>query len=108
MREGVDYVQGAPFFTGAPVKGVAPVLFTARILGDPLLWTPHAVTITIAVINNIGFYTKAGAQRWSYFAMDQSIWNKLDVAAMTAIVGGMYRIEGGTAMKHLFPSVVVF
>ena len=90
LVEGVDYVAGTPF--PAPSTEV-----TAKLLGDP-------VEITKRVIFNIGFYTKAGEQRWSYIGMPKFIWDHLSFNQKRDVIGWMYQREDGTAMRDLFPN----
>jgi len=92
LRVGVDYVSGKPF--PPPSR-----LVTARITGDP-------VEVTIRLIDVIGFYTSHGSQRWIYIAMPQAIWKALRFEQKRAVIGFMYRREGGTALKHLFPEQI--
>lgn len=91
LVEGTDYEQGAPFQAGALT------LYTAKLLGDP-------IALTIKLIDAVGFYTRSGAQRWSYTATPQIAWDELSPATQRDIIGLMYEREGGTAMQHLFPN----
>lgn len=70
-------------------------LHTARLLGDP-------IQLTIRVIDKIGYYTKAGGQRWTYIAMPTFVWNALDPPTRKKVIGFHYQHEGGTEMKALF------
>jgi hypothetical protein len=87
---GTDYAVGTVF----PMN---PNLFTARILGDP-------IALTIRVIDAIGFYTKAGAGRWTYIALPKFVWSALTPEEKRDVIGYMYRQEGGVAMRLLFPN----
>lgn len=89
LVEGVDYVQGDPFKDN-------PHLFTARILLNP-------IEVTIRLIDRAGFYTKAGAQRWTYIAIPKWIWDGLTRDQKVRCIGDMYHHEGGTALRNLFP-----
>ena len=95
---GTDYTQGPPFTTPT-----GP-LFTAMLIGDP-------IALTIKVIDDVGFYTLAGAQRWEYSAVPRFVWESLPdlslaggMASKRDIIGFMYAREGGTTMRHLFPN----
>jgi hypothetical protein len=88
---GVDYEQGDSFQAGTMT------LYTAKLLGDP-------IEITIRVLDSIGFYTKAGAMRWSYIGIPLFIWLDLTSVQMRDVIGFMYQREGGTAMLSLFPN----
>lgn len=97
---GKDYEQGDSFAAGARL------LYTAKLLGDPL-------ALTLKVIDEVGFYTQAGAHRWSYIAMPSWVWGKLlsyEVSPSSIysskidVIGAMYRVEGGTEMRNLFPN----
>lgn len=87
LREGVDYVAGDPFSNGQ--------FRTARLLGDP-------IATTIRVIDNIGFYTQGGNQRWSHTAMPKSQWDKLTTEQKRQVIRDMYRKEGGTELRRIF------
>lgn len=87
LREGVDYVQGDPFSGGQ--------FHTARLLGDP-------VATTIKVIDNIGFYTQGGKQRWVHTAMPKNEWDSLSYEQKKQVVKKMYGHEGGKELKNIF------
>jgi len=87
LVEGKDYVAGDPFPTVN--------LVTAKLLGDP-------VQLTIRVIDAVGYYTKAGAPRWSYIALPKFVWDSLDAPTKKRVIGFHYQHEGGTEMKSLF------
>lgn len=89
LVEGVDYEAGEPF--PAP-----STLITAKLLGDP-------ITLTIRVIDAIGYFTHAGTPRWTYIAMPKFIWNALTLDQKRDVIGFHYQHEGGTAMRGLFP-----
>ena len=72
---GTDYTQGAAFVS------YAHTYYTARLLGDP-------VAQTIRVIDAIGYYTHAGAQRWTYIAIPAFVWADA-VAGSEARRGGL-------------------
>jgi hypothetical protein len=91
LEYGKDYTLGDSF--PHPCEHI----FTAKLLGDP-------VALTIKVIDKIGYYTKAGQQRWSYIAIPKAIWDVLTMAQKRDIVGFHYHNEGGTAMINLFPN----
>lgn len=81
LVEGVDYVAGDAFPGNPNMK-------TARLLGDPM-------TETIKVIDNIGFYTANGQQRWTHTAMTKPQWDGLSTSQKQEVVKEMYRREGG-------------
>lgn len=87
LVEGRDYVAGDPFPSGGGI--------TAKLIGDP-------IEKTIQAIDNVGFYTKGGAQRWTHTAMDKNEWDKLSHEQKKATIQKMYKREGGKAMKSLF------
>src|SRR6185369_10154793 len=89
LIEGVDYERGRPFQVGTATY------YTAKLLLDP-------IATTLRVIDAIGFYTKAGGQRWIYIGIPKFIWDALDHATKVKVIGFMYQHEGGTAMKPLF------
>jgi len=71
--------------------------YTARIIGDPL-------NVTIRVIDAIGYYTHAGAQRWSYIGIPHWLWMLLAPPHKRDVIGFHYQHEGGTEMRKLFPN----
>lgn len=81
LVEGVDFVQGDPFTTSS-----RQTLYTAKFLGDP-------IQTTIKAIDNVGFYTSDGSQRWSYIGMSQDQWNALSPDDKSNVVKGMYMRE---------------
>lgn len=87
LREGVDYEQGDSFSNGK--------YHTARLLGDP-------VATTIKVIDNIGFYTQGGNQRWTHTAIPKSQWDSLSYEQKKQVVKSMYGHEGGKELKNIF------
>lgn len=88
---GTDYVEGTPFsVNGDPY-------YTAKLLGDP-------IEITKRLIDAVGFYTKGGTQRWVYIAMPSFVWRLLNDDAKRDVIGFMYRREGGSEMRELFPN----
>ena len=110
LIEGIDYEKGDPFSTGDQQS--LATLWTARLLGDP-------ITITIRVINAIGFRTVKGTPRWTYINLPSTLWNWLpndqpasDELMRTTyitkkdIIGFMYSREGGTEMLPLFPRII--
>lgn len=86
LKLNVDYRQGDPFNEG---------FHTAYLIGDP-------VDITIRVIDKLGFYTKDGSLRWSYLGLPYGLWKSFDYHSKTAVIGWMYKNEGGIEMKGLF------
>lgn len=88
---GVDYVPGTRF----PLPST---LVTAKLLGDP-------VAVTIHVLDQVGYYTKGGRQRWSYIAIPAFVWASLSFIEKRNVIGFQYKREGGTAMRDLFPPV---
>lgn len=87
---GRDYAVGTPFPNPSD-------LFTAKLLSDP-------VALTIRVIDVIGYYTHAGAQRWTYIALPKFIWSALSADQKRDIIGFHYQHEGGESMRDLFPN----
>ena len=83
LVEGVDYMQGDPF-----VGKDGKTYYTAKFLGDP-------IQTTIKAIDNMGFYTSSGQQRWSYIGMQQDQWMALTPEQKSNVVKGMYQNEGG-------------
>lgn len=81
LVEGVDYVRGDSFGSGV----------TAKLLGDP-------VAQTIRVIDNVGFHTGRGGQRWSHTAMPKNSWDSLTFQQKSDVVAQMYQREGGTGV----------
>lgn len=96
LIEGKDFAQGDPFAIQTPTG--PKTLYTAKLLGDP-------IALTIEVIDRAGFYTQAGAVRWLYMAMPSWLWQQQTRATKIRIIGEMYSHEGGTELRHLFPSV---
>jgi hypothetical protein len=90
LVENVEYIVGAPFPDN-------PRMFTAKLLLNP-------IELTIRVIDNVGFYTKSGAQRWTYIGVPKFLWDGSDRATKVRVIGFMYGREGGTAMRNLFPT----
>ena len=89
LIRGVDYEDGSPFPAPSP-------LITAKLLGDP-------IDLTIRVINNIGFTTRLGGQRWPYIWMPNQLWGSLTRNQKSFIIGHMYKQEGGAKLEGLFP-----
>lgn len=89
LKLGTEYEVGAPFTVGKLV------LRTAKLLGDP-------IALTSRVLDQVGFYTGRGAQRWDYIALPDFVWMNLSVVDRRRVIGFMYKREGGTAMKGLF------
>jgi hypothetical protein len=86
---GQDYEVGSPFNAGIHTY------YTAKLLKDP-------VQTTIQVIDKIGFFTSRGLQRWIYIGVPKFLWDELSLSQKTAVIGYMYKHEGGTAMKKFF------
>ena len=101
LREGIDFKTGAGFDAIPLYAGGGYRFFTATLIGDP-------IALTIRVIDAVGFYTKAGSQRWSYIALPPQVWGNMSPAFKAATIGGMYHREGGTEMKKLFPTPFLF
>lgn len=90
LVEGVDYLKGDPF------KGSdGRIYYTARLLGDPIVQS-------IRIIDNIGFYTASGKQRWTHTAMKEQDWKALTFAQKVDVIRTMYIREGGTELLGLF------
>lgn len=83
LVEGVDYTVGDPFTSGGKTY------YTARLIGDPM-------EKTIKAIDNMGFYTQGGAQRWDYIGMSKSQWDSLNDSQKREVIVGMYQREGGS------------
>lgn len=91
LEEGIDYTQGTPFvFDGVRY-------YTAKLLLDP-------VETTIRVIDETGFYTRSGEQRWDYIGMPKFLWTSLTPDLKRDIIGFMYQHEGGVTLRPLFPN----
>lgn len=88
LKLGVDYEIGDPFPNNKK-------LFTARLKGEPVM-------LTIFVIDRVGYYTKAGLQRWSYIALPDFIWKSLSFDMKKKVVAFHYKHEGGTELKKYF------
>jgi hypothetical protein len=86
----VDYEQGSPFTViDRDAPGGKRTLYTATLLGgDP-------VATTIAVIDNLGFYTENGDPRWGSVPTIPEIedWDDLDSDGKAAIIQKMYEWE---------------
>ena len=93
--DGKDYIQGDPFTVETP-RG-PQTYYTAKLLGDP-------IALTIKVLDQAGFYTHAGGERWTYIAIPGWLWDQQTQATKIRIIGFMYAHEGGVAMRHLFPA----
>ena len=79
LVEGVDYVAGDKF----PNSNMK----TAALLGDP-------IETTIKVIDNIGFYTGSGNQRWTHTAIDKNTWDSMTYKEKSDVIKRMYNNEG--------------
>jgi hypothetical protein len=86
---GTDFTQGDPFTVGSHTY------YTARLIGDP-------IALTIKLIDKVSFQTSWGAPRWSYIDLPKIVWDSLSYDFKKAIIGLMYKHEGGTAMRGLF------
>lgn len=86
---GKDYTQGDSF------ESQGRTFFTAKLLGEP-------ISITIRLLNAVGYYTKAGKIRWDYIAIPTVIWNDLNDVQKKAIIYFHYCREGGSDLKNLF------
>lgn len=84
LIKGIDYEEGDAFGN----------LHTAKIIGDP-------VSVTIKLIDKIGFFTNAAVQRWKYIAIPYKIWSSLSYVEKLYVISWMYQHEGGEAMKCL-------
>jgi len=86
LIEGVDYIKGDPFPDN-------PNLFTAKLLGDP-------VETTIKAIDNMGFTTQAGQNRWTYTdeipGANNKEWFNLSREEKENVIKEMYKREGGS------------
>ena len=90
LQLGVDFEKGDAFIE----KG--QTFYTARLLGDP-------IEITLRVIDAIGFYTRAGAQRWNYVAIPKELWDSLSREQKLLVLRFMYTREGGAQIEKFFP-----
>ncbi len=85
LVEGKDYVQGDKFPGDSN-------LHTAKLLGDP-------IETTIRGIDQGGFTTQSGQNRWSYTqsipGANNADWAKLSQEQKVAVVQQMYKQEGG-------------
>jgi hypothetical protein len=88
---GTDYIQGESFQDGNDI------LYTAKLLTDP-------ITLTIKVIDKLGFYTVMPHMRWTYIGIPWHLWLSLTTKQKEYTIGIMYQLEGGTSMKNLFPT----
>jgi hypothetical protein len=95
LQLGKDYEQGDSF-----IGSDNHTYYTARLLGDP-------ITITIRVIDAIGFVTSLGSSRWVYITLPKFTWDSLTAPHKRDVIGWMYRHEGGTAMIGLFPNYLL-
>lgn len=92
---GLEY--GKDFTRGTAFPHPDDTIFTAKLLGDP-------IALTIRVINKIGYFTRAGKQRWEYIAIPAFVWDTLTLEQKRDVIGFHYQHEGGTQMKPLFPN----
>lgn len=99
LRLGTDYSHGDAFTVELP-DGSAMVLYTARLIGDP-------VALTIQLIDAIGFHTRAGNWRWTYVKMPTFAWHAFTAELKRDFIGWMYFNEGGTELQHLFPNYLI-
>ncbi len=88
---GKEYELGTSFISSGMTY------HTAKLLGDP-------IQTTILVLDKIGFYTGRGGQRWDYIGLPKFIWESLSPDQKRDVIGFMYKYEGGTAMRSLFPN----
>jgi len=91
---GKDYIEGTEFSVYS--TSITAKFFTAKLIGDP-------ITVTIKLIDAVGYYTATGEQRWSYIAIPHFTWNSLRYNQKRDIIGFQYRYEGGTEMIWMFP-----
>lgn len=94
---GKDYEQGESFTAPAGLGDIMQTLYTAKLLGDP-------ITITIRVIDQIGFYTGWFGLRWQYIGIPELVWVTLTPDQKRDVIGYMYEREGGITMRKLFPN----
>ncbi len=91
LKVGVDYLEGDTFSNGR--------YKTAKLLGDP-------VATTIKVIDNIGFKTQRGSNRWTYTnsipGANNAAWSNLSYDQKKNVIAKMYQHEGGSKLKGLF------
>jgi len=96
MVEGVDYVQWDAFKT----KNWT-VLYTAKLIGDPIETTIRAFDNAVANGKNI-FYTSKWWQRWSHTAMTNDQWGKLTKQQKRNVVLSMLQKEGWDITKFTY------
>lgn len=89
LVEGIDYVQGDAFPDN-------PKLFTAKLIGDPVVTTIKALDSAANDNRMQAFYTQGGRQRWDYIGMTDTEWLKLSEAEKAQVIAGMYSREGGS------------
>lgn len=94
---GEDFSVGDPFPPIHKADGTLEPskLFTARLLGDP-------VSLTIKVIDTIGYVTAAHVPRWTYINIPSKLWWALTDEQKRIVVSIHYANEGGTLMAGLF------
>lgn len=90
FKEGQDFSKGDAWSDNPNAHTVA--------FKDP----ETGIDAAIAIIDNYGFYTSSGKQRWSHTAMPQSEWNRLSEPEKRSVVAKMYQKEGGTQLKSYF------
>ncbi len=103
LHYGCEYTNGDSFGRGNS---------TARLIGS-------AISLTIKVIDNIGFWTARGLPRWIYISTITAeimtgltpsqyrkvftfAWSLLTKRQKTRVIEKMYRYEGGDEMDDLF------
>jgi hypothetical protein len=92
LKLGVDYEIGDAFPGNSKLR-------TARFLGDP-------IATTIRVIDEIGYYTRGGAPRWTYIALPKFVWQTLTPQQRRDVVLFHYQHEGGRALLPLWKEKV--
>lgn len=84
LIEGVDFIVGDVFPDNPSQK-------TAFLIGDP-------VTKTIEVIDNIGFFTQGGQQRWTHTAFSKQEWDSFTDEEKRRVIADMYQKEGNQGL----------
>jgi len=89
MFEQIGYVDGVDFKRGDAFPNnnkMHTIKFDTREDG---------IKAAIDLIDNFGFYTSGGQQRWTHTAMSKSQWDSLNPNQKRATINNMYKKEGG-------------
>jgi len=85
LQEGVDFWVGDDTL-GIDSDSVATVAFKDIDTG---------IRGNVAVIDQIGFFTSGGQQRWNHTAIDPAQWNTFSDEQKASTIAQMYQREGG-------------